>query len=413
MNKAWTALSAYADRVGPGLQSQPICARWDPAAWLAATLATASVAAIAWISAGRVGLRVSELAVFFDGHIYLEIARSFPLPFEAGSLIYSGFAPAYPFLIYLLRLTGMDWGLAALVVGWLSTGAAAGFLSVLARELGLPRTGTVALYFIAYPYVLIVGAAAHAESLALATAIGAAVYALAGNRAVSATLLAACILSRFPALTLLPAFALLAWPSSMKGLVWLAPAPLSLGLWNLYLRWRVPGFRNIFQAHTFWKPEITLPFAAFLLHPVSPHVAWSLALLLAAIVAAALAPQLRGRWVWALWVAIFTGFHLSLSGEEGVSCFARLVILAWPAAVLLLSAVLPWRRVVPAACALSLVYVLPWVLNFVTVIPALQSAKWDFLADARARLESDEPVWITPAQFWWENRRSTGDAAVP
>jgi hypothetical protein len=238
----------------------------------------------------------------------------------------------------------------------------------------------------------------------LAAVISAAVYALAANHKTSAILLSVCILARFPALTLLPAFALLFLPLPPRAHAWLLQPPLSLALWNLYLRWRIPGFRNIFQAHFFWKPELTWPFAAFLVYPVPPYVVWSCVLLAAALVASFFAHDLRGRWVWALWVAIVAGFHWSLSGESGVPSFPRLAILAWPAGALLLSAVLPWRRVVPAACAVSMLYVVPWVLNFVTVIPLLQTAKWDFLADARARLDTDDPVWTPSEEFIREFR---------
>lgn len=377
-----------------------ISPRWDIPAATAAVLATAAMAVLAAVTAAKAQRPLAELSVYFDGHLYLEIARSFPWPLEPGGLIYSGQAPAYPLLIHLLHATGLGWGHSALIVSWVCTGAAAGFLSILARELGLPRTGTVALYFAAYPYVSIVGATAHPEPLALAAATGAAVYAMAGAWRTSMLLLTVCVLARFPALSLLPAFALLSWPSSRTALAWLAAAPIGLGLWNAWLRWRVPGFKNVLQAHGwFWRPHLTWPFSSFLFYPVEPYNGWACALLVGSVFAA-LFTNVRGRWAWAAWVAAFAGFHLCLSDQWAVSAFARLAMLAWPAAVLLLCAANPFPRLVPVACLAALLYVIPWTLNFMTTIVAFQDARLPVMVEIRERLETEEPVWIPAERFW-------------
>jgi hypothetical protein len=53
-------------------------------------------------------LPVRALSVYFDGHLYIEIAKSFPLPYPPESFDYMGHAPGYPALIYLGRRLSVD-----------------------------------------------------------------------------------------------------------------------------------------------------------------------------------------------------------------------------------------------------------------------------------------------------------------
>src|SRR5512139_645341 len=71
--------------------------------------------AIMQMSARAAGLPLASLGVYFDGHMYLEIARSFPLPYAAEGIAYTGFAPGYPALIYATRLL-----VPAALAGWTS-----------------------------------------------------------------------------------------------------------------------------------------------------------------------------------------------------------------------------------------------------------------------------------------------------
>jgi len=100
--------------------AQPLIAPGDrTAAALVVVLALAFHIASALLEARSVGLPLSSLGVFGDGHLYLEIAKSFPLPFAAEGRDYLGQAPGYPALIYLLRVLVPDdlanWGLLALL----------------------------------------------------------------------------------------------------------------------------------------------------------------------------------------------------------------------------------------------------------------------------------------------------------
>ena len=64
---------------------------------------------------------VTELGVYFDGHFYIEIARSFPLPFSPDGIDYMGQAPGFSAALYLARLAtpdAVDWGMLALGTTW-------------------------------------------------------------------------------------------------------------------------------------------------------------------------------------------------------------------------------------------------------------------------------------------------------
>ena len=47
---------------------------------------------------------LTTLGVFFDGHLYVEIAKSFPIPFGPGANDYLGQSPVYPAFIFVARL---------------------------------------------------------------------------------------------------------------------------------------------------------------------------------------------------------------------------------------------------------------------------------------------------------------------
>ena len=56
-----------------------------------------------WRGAHRAGVDLASLGVYFDGYLYVEIAKSFPLPYASEGRIYLGHAPGYPALIYLIE----------------------------------------------------------------------------------------------------------------------------------------------------------------------------------------------------------------------------------------------------------------------------------------------------------------------
>ena len=107
------------------------------------------------VHGSRVGHTVPELAVYFDGHLYMQIAKSFPLPFDAMGPHYQGHAPGYAFGIALIELltpsAWVNWGLAAMLTTWLAGAACAVVFFDLCRALGAPPLTGAVLFSVANP----------------------------------------------------------------------------------------------------------------------------------------------------------------------------------------------------------------------------------------------------------------------
>src|SRR5690349_17274979 len=90
-----------------------------------------------FFAARATGIPLGQMAVYFDGHLYLEIAKSFPLPYAPEAALYAGHAPGYPAVIRLGHALGLDWSSAALAVAWLSAGLSTLLLWSLCRHVGV------------------------------------------------------------------------------------------------------------------------------------------------------------------------------------------------------------------------------------------------------------------------------------
>jgi len=66
--------------------------------WILAAASLALSLATSLFALGPSG--VAELGVYFDGHFYIEIARSFPLPYAPEGRDYLGQAPGFSALLY-------------------------------------------------------------------------------------------------------------------------------------------------------------------------------------------------------------------------------------------------------------------------------------------------------------------------
>jgi hypothetical protein len=364
-------------------------------------------------------LPVRALSVYFDGHMYIEIARSFPLPYPPGSFDYMGQAPGYPALIYLGRLLTpsafVDWGSLALMASWLPAALAAGAFYMVCKCVGDRPFWPGVLFAIANPRWATIAASAHSEPLAmLAVTLCLAAY-FNGRLTLSMVLLTCASLCRFPAILLgLPlGVGVLVQRSEVRLRNFALPSlPLrAFGLWNLYLSARAPNFRGLHESHSiFGEFEFTWPFLALvayiralfgwgsfaqiLMHPMGGPVVVAGAVYLLSIVVGFRRRE-RPLWVLPLWVLVIVLFHASLSGLTWD--FPRLAILVWPASLLIL-----WRWVgthVPAAVLVAICVVLAghslWAATRdIPEAVAFQTARQPFLAATISRLNSDEPSWI-------------------
>jgi len=356
------------------------------------------------------------LGVFFDGYLYLDIARSFPLPFSPEGRDYLGQAPGYPALIYLARqltpLHPVNWGALALATSWLAAALCAGAFYAVCRAAGVAPFWPSVAFIVANPRWLSVAATAHPEGLAMLFVLLTAAAQLRGRLGWAVVWLSLAGLTRFPALLIGAALAFDSlWVQRRRDLRTLAMLSLPLlafAAHNLYLFVRIPGYAGMGEAHrVFWDTHLTWPFQALIENAVrwlqgtapGPNFALtyaSVAGYLASLAVGLHEPERRLRFL-VVWVAAILLFHVSLAGEWGGFDIARLAILAWPAALLLL-----WRRVrfsAPPAVAAA-----GWA-----VAGALSAAiTADLLSDAvrwqRAsypwptlsirRLEAEEPRWF-------------------
>jgi hypothetical protein len=356
------------------------------------------------------------LGVFFDGYLYLDIARSFPLPFSPEGRDYLGQAPGYPALIYLMRqltpLDAVNWGMLALAASWLAGALCAGAFYLVCRAAGLAPFWPSVAFVLANPRWLSVAATAHPESLAMLFALLTAAAQLRGRLNQAVIWLSLAGLTRFPALLIGAALAfdvlLVQRRRDLRAFALLSLPLLVFAAHNLYLYLRVPGFEGMAAAHSvFWDTHLTWPFHAL----TENLVRWlrgeapgpnfgitylSVAFYLASLVAGLFEPERRLRFL-AAWVAALLLFHISLAGEWGGFDIARLVILAWPAALLLL-----WRRVrlhaPPAAAAAgwAVAGALSAALTTSLLSEAVrwQRASYPWPAISVRRLHAEQPHWF-------------------
>jgi hypothetical protein len=362
------------------------------------------------------GVPLAQLGVYFDGHMYLEIARSFPLPYAAEGIAYTGFAPGYPALIYLTRLLVpaelASWGQLALLASLIPAALAAVVFHRLCRELELAALWPSLAFVVANSRWLSVAGTPHPEPLATCLALLCFLAHLRGRTGVAVLCLALAGLTRFPALLLgVPlAYDLLIRQRrrDLSTLAWLSVPPFAFALFVAYLYARIPGYPGLAEAHrVFWDTHLTWPFAALahsfdrrLWGTMYPHFeltyAWVGIYLLS--LALGLRASERQRWFLAIWVACIVLFHVSLRGLIGAADFQRLVLLAWPAALLVLWRA--WGRRLPgAAVALALAGLAVFsgrvALHGITAAVTLQTRRQPFLAQAVGRLDSDSPHWVT------------------
>jgi hypothetical protein len=364
---------------------------------------------------GLSGTRIafSQLGVFFDGHLYIEIAKSFPLPYSESGVRYAGQAPGYPALLYLGRLAtfgGLDWGALALAGSWLPAALCAPLCFVLCRQVGAPPVFGALLFVLANPRWIGLSATAAPEPIAVLLAMLCLHAHLRGARLAAMLWLAAAVLARFQAILLgLPlAFDLLVLRRERDPASWLRLSipPLVLALYHLYLRLRIPGFETVFDAHAvWWQTGFTWPLAEFLTRswdlswrPAMPlvPVAWATLLVYLAAIVVGLRARDGRLVVLPLWVAVIVLFHVSLVGPIGVSDFPRLSILAWPAAALILArALAPVRPrwVVGAVLALACAFGVQFSQRQIRwAVVAQRSVPW--IDDAIRHIADDHPRWI-------------------
>lgn len=327
-------------------------------AWSLALRAMLSVCA-----ALLLGVDWRNLALFYDGSVYLHIAHSFPTlygpPRDAiphvfsDPAYYSGWFPLYPLLISAFGFLLRDLRAAALVVAQLSSSAAVVLFFRLARRF-VPRPASAALVFSLFPAVwLLCGSLAFVEPVFVALSI-AALLCHVERRGERALFLAGVVMtaqkSGFLVFLLIVA---LEWASGRlqggrrRAAVLLALLPAAAQGAYLYRLFGNPlmGFevqRKIQAGRTF-----TWPFLSMVSRLLSPYqifaehlwlhkalIGLSAAGYIGILVAALRTPRKDERPL-VLWLGVTLLFNASLDGMRGYYPFPRFMTLAAPAAILL------------------------------------------------------------------------------
>jgi hypothetical protein len=366
------------------------------------------------------GVPLGQLGVYFDGHLYIQIARSYPLPYPPEAHLYVSHAPGYPAAIALGRVllpdAAFNWAELAVLASWLGTVASAAVFHLLVRAWGIASPWPTILFVAANPRWLAIGASPHAEPLAMLFALAALLAFKRDRTGWSLAFLSVATLCRFPALVL---GAPLAWGLlverrrwEMRTLLWLASPLATLGLLHLYLAARIPDFVSIWHSHEpFWSTELVMSFEFLsqgdLKWPaILPlrEVTYAILALYGVGLALALRPSLRDGRVLALWIAAPSLLSLSLSGELGITDFTRLALLAWPAAVLAVwSAVgarLP-RVAVATLAAAATIFSVAFAAQQTQLAVAIQDRGQPDVQRKLGRVDSNEPLWIQKPYADW------------
>jgi hypothetical protein len=419
----------------PRPTGRPIVERSDlaPLALLVVLSAVLHVGT-AWSAARAADLSLSAFGVFFDGHLYLEIARSFPLPFAPEGLDYLGQAPGYPALAALIRAltpdAAVNWGLALLLGAWLPAVLCTLVFYLVCKQVDLAAFWPAALFVVANPRWVSIAASAHPEPLAMLFALGCLLALLRGHLGLCAALLAGAILTRYPALLLgLPiAFGAIVsrrdWRPRTFAILLTPLVPFALV--NLYLSLRVPHFPGILSAHSiFWNTAPDWPFAELYraaarwlwasAYPIFELTYGSVVFYVAAMVAGFRRAE-RELWLLPIWIAALVLFHVSLSGVLGAWDFTRLAVLAWPAALLVF-----WRLVVAwvpawaaaALCIACAAFSLSFTSRQMQDAIAWQKAGQTFLPTKIDQLDSDTPDWIDFRRIVREQRANETRESPP
>jgi hypothetical protein len=362
------------------------------------------------IALGPGGL--ARLGAYFDGHFYIEIARSFPLPYSADGRDYLGQAPGFAALLSLLRLLtpdALNWGVLALGATWLSAVAAVLAFTLLCRELDVPAFPAGLTFLCLNPVWALVTSAAHPEPLAVTFALLCFTAHLRGSLPWSVVWLSLLLLTRFPAILLggALAFDLLVVRRQLRvrSIAWLSLPLAVFALHNLYLYWRVPGFTGIWDVHqVHWVAEWTYPFSELIrqwsrmgeIALFQRTVIYGTAGFYLIATLLGLRRSERAYWWLSLWAGSILLLHVSLSGQPGVASFTRLAVLAWPAALLI-----AWRarpRPLPLAalagtCVAAGAFGI--YISFSQIRAAVYVQNLTLWMQPKVRqLESDEPRWI-------------------
>lgn len=359
--------------------------RLSPAAEGAALALAAVASRIAFLAAAASALGVDwrDLALRYDGHVYLRIAKTLPALYvsDQGPLL-TGWFPLYPVLIRAAGALTGDLRTAAILISITASAAGVVLFHRLAARFS-SRPGLAAAVFVVFPPMwLVCGGLAFVEPLLVCAAIAAVLAAVEERPWVCGAAAAAAALSQKSGALVVVIAALVVW--SRKGRLdgrWLAAlalAPLAAAALQAYL-WLTFGDPLInlrVQREVFGGSLFGLPFAGFVKGVLEPSAfggPWRRAAIAAsglfylAVAAAAWRGRTPARRPLLLWLGVVLAFFFCLGGFWAFHSLPRFLLLGAPAALLLAEPLLPRGRTLLAAAPLAL---LPFFVGLVELAQA-------------------------------------------
>lgn|GEM_PF-1206101 len=308
------------------------------------------------------GLPWRDLALYYDGHVYLLISKSYPrlyvgiheiFPAFRNSEYFTGWFPFYPLLIRLAGFVIRDSRVSALAVSQIAAALSVVLLYRLARLRSSRPLLAAALYIFFPPTWVLTGSLNFVEPVFVCLFLAAFDRFLAEDMAwavVFASLVMVTQKSGF--LILLVMLAVLVGRHGPRGLRMFLPylaSVLPLALMQGYLGLRFHEFwinlrvqREIFGGPLLQLPGVALARGLFSsTWPFPGPVRLRRELLAASVgfyaaVLAASWVRLRSRqWALVCWLGVVLAFNLCLAGPWACTGFARFMTLAAPAAILL------------------------------------------------------------------------------
>lgn len=368
-------------------------------------LRLACLAAVSWAS----GIRPPDLALFFDGHVYILIAKSLPrlygdvhafFPAFPKSVSYlTAWFPVYPALIAAVGPMLGDLRWAALAVSQAAAAAAVVLFYELARRFTRRPLAAAGLFLALPPIWLLCGSLAFVEPVYVCLFIATMLCHLSGKRAWAMALAGLVLVTQKSGFLILPIMLLTdpglrqapRWRALLPYAAALAPvALLQAYLWSLYgdPLVNVHAQQRVFGGTFFGWPGRA--FAASLLDPGQPFrgllglrkLTITASLLFYAGALAVSWPRRTSRtFPLMVWLGVVLAFTLCLASANAFYVFPRYMLMAAPAAMLLWADRL---ERLPGPAGLAVLAALALAFN---------------AAEALSQLDLASRYW-TPPYFW-------------
>jgi len=304
------------------------------------------------------GISLRNLAVFYDGHLYILIARTLPVLYSTPRLFFpdfpkdpsfiTGWFPVYPGFIKLLSLVTGDLRLAALLAAWLAGGMAVVLFYELAGDyLERPLFAAILFSFLPTSW-LIGGSLALVESTYVCLLLACFLTFHRGKTGWAALFAALAMITQKSGFLLLPILAFTATPRRRALLPCISAIAAATAL-QLYLWWLFgdPLINAKVHRSAFGGEWFGFPFAGFIkwmLDSRSPfqEMFWQRKIITVlemsfyiAVLFWSLLRYSSRMTLFTVWLGIVLLFHAFLTNFWSFYAFPRYMLMAGPAAIML------------------------------------------------------------------------------